>query len=106
MGRQCSAVSTTLGGHGGAPDRIGLLLARGLGRFFLLDLFQAQLDLIQGQGLGAAAEAVTLHLLDDLGEPIGPLPLCKDHRLECGRVVRKGVRERRHRPDYSTSEAS
>ena len=106
MRRQRAAVGPALGGRGGALGWIGLLGLRGLGGFPLLHIFQAQLQLVQRQGLGPAAEAVTLHLLQDLGQPIGPRPLGQDHRLERGRIVREAVDEGRHGPDYSTSAAS
>jgi hypothetical protein len=48
--------------------------------------------------LAAQAEAVRLHLLGNLSQPIDPCPLGQDHRLEHGRVVRKGAGERHHGP--------
>ncbi len=104
LGR-CSgaAVGPALGGRRGAPIRSGLLDLGGLSRLHLLDIFQPQLQLVQRQGLGPAAEPVALHLLEDLRQPIGPRPLGQDHRLQRGWIVREGVGERRHSQDYSTS---
>jgi hypothetical protein len=104
MLRQRTSVRPTPGSPRGATFGIGLLGLGGFVRLHLLDVFQAQLQLVQRQGLGPAAEPMALHLLQDLGQPVGPRPL--GHRLQRGRVVREGVGERRHDPDYSTSNAA
>ncbi len=61
-----SPVSAPLAGGGGLARRITGLGVRGLVGLHLLDVFEGQLQLIDGQSLGPAAEAVPLHLLDDL----------------------------------------
>jgi hypothetical protein len=58
-------------------------------RLDLLGLFQSQQELILGQALGAAAEAVTLQGLDDLAQPLALGALLQKHRLEQARVVGK-----------------
>jgi hypothetical protein len=52
----------------------GCILFRGsfAGGFDLVSLFEAKKQLVFGQRLGATAEAMTLQLLDDLFEPLGP----------------------------------
>ena len=50
--------------------------------FGLLGLFQRQQQLVLGQGLGPAAEAVALQFLDDLPQPLALGPLGQEHRLE------------------------
>ena len=70
----------------------------GVGRD-LLDLFQPKQQLILGQRLGPAAEAMALQLLDDLAQPIVLGPLGEEHRLERIRIVGKRLRRDRHGRD-------
>ncbi len=73
--RQGAPISAALGGGSRFALRV---LGLGFGGVFsvcLLDIFQAQFELVQRQGLRPAAEAVALHLRQDLGQPIGPRPL-------------------------------
>ena len=85
------------------------LSARGLVGLHLLDVFEGQLQLIDGQGLGPAAEAVALHLLDDLAKPLGlggvGGALGQDQRLERFDILRQSIGQARHGQDYSTSNA-
>ena len=81
--------------HGGT----GRLSFGDLRRLDLLHVFQPKLELVDGQGLGAAAEAMSLQLLDDLGQAIGPGALGQEHRLQRGHVVRKRFSQGRHDPD-------
>jgi hypothetical protein len=89
------------GGPAARPgSRAGRLGRRGLfglgvpSRLDLLGLFQSQQELILGQALGAAAEAVTLQGLDDLAQPLALGALLQEHRLERARIVGKpGSRE-------------
>jgi hypothetical protein len=91
------------GGPAARPgSRAGRLGRRGLfglgvpGRLELLGLFQSQQELVLGQALGAAAEAVTLESLDDLAQPLALGPLLQEHRLEQARVVGKPGSRRGH----------
>ena len=77
--------------------RIGLLVLGFLSGFSLFGLFQSQQQLILGQALGAATEAVTLHRLDDLLQPLGPRPLSQEHGLEQIRIVGESLRRAGHR---------
>jgi hypothetical protein len=45
----------------------------------LLDFFEAQQQLILGKRFYPPSEAMTLHLLDDLFEPLGAGALCQQH---------------------------
>lgn len=62
----------------------------------LFGFFQPQQQLIFRQALGPAAEAVTLHRLDDLLQPLGSRPLGQEHGLEQVRIIR----ERGHRAGH------
>jgi hypothetical protein len=66
------------------------------GRLDLLGLFQPQQELIFGQALGPAAEAVTLQGLDDLTQPLALGAFLQKHRLEQAGIVRKGRSGRSH----------
>jgi hypothetical protein len=63
MGRQRAAVRLSLSGRGDALGWIGLLLVSGVGGGFPLEVVQTQFQLVERQGLGPAAEALTLHYL-------------------------------------------
>jgi hypothetical protein len=64
--RQGATVPVLLGDAGQTQIRFGgLILSMACG-FTLFDLFQRQQQLVLGQGLGPAAEAVALQFLDDL----------------------------------------
>jgi hypothetical protein len=52
--------------------------------------------LILGQALSFATEAVTLHRLDDLLQPLGACPLGQEHGLEQIRIIREGLRRAGH----------
>ena len=82
----------------------GLCIGRVLRRAerYRLDLFsllQAQLKLFLGQGLGPAAKAMPLQLLDDLAQPLAFRPLGEQHRLEPVGVVGEGFDGGRHEAD-------
>lgn len=70
MRGQRTAVGAALPGTILPPHRITGLLFREARGLDLLDLFQAQQQLVDGQALSPAAEAVTLQLLDDLAQPL------------------------------------
>ena len=78
--------------------RLRFGLGRSL-RLVLLDVFERQQQLIFRQAFSAAAEAVTLHVLDDLDEPLRPLSLGDQHRLQRLGVVGKRLGGLRHDPD-------
>ena len=100
--RQRSAVATPPGG--------ALLAALGISGFggghvlglALLHVLQRQLELIDRQALGSAAEAVALQLLDDLPQPLGlgrvRRALGDEQRLQRRGIVRQGLGQHRHRP--------
>ena len=69
VGGQCPAVGAALGSPGRLLGRLGLLggVARGLD---LLGLLQPEQELVFGQALGTASEAVALHRQDDLAQPL------------------------------------
>ena len=62
----------------------------------ILDLFEAEQQLILRQRLGPSTEAMTLQLFDDLLQPFGACPLRQQHRFERAGIVRKRVRQDRH----------
>jgi hypothetical protein len=97
MGRQGSAVPTPLGCSQPAPGRIRLVVVSLHGGLILFGLFQPEQQLILGQALGAAAEAVTLHRLDDLLQPFSAGPLGQEHGLEQVRIIREGLHRSGHK---------
>jgi hypothetical protein len=64
----------------------------------LLDLLKAQQQLVLGKRFGPATEPMTLHLLDDLLEPLGAGALCQQHRLQRRRIVGERICRSRHDP--------
>jgi hypothetical protein len=100
MRRKCATISAPLGG---AHDTLcGLILfARDIGGGLdLLGIFEAEFQLIDGQSLGPATEAMTLHFLDDLHQPLAASALGEDHRLQRFGIVGKIISQDRHEPDY------
>ena len=89
VGGQRTPVHPTPGGAGRLLGRCALLGLGVPGRLDLLGFFQSQQELIFGQTLGAAAEAVTLQGLDDLAQPLALGALLQEHRLQQARVVGK-----------------
>ena len=73
---------------GSAASLCGLAARRGL-----LDLFQAEQQLIFRQRLGPSAEAMALQLLDDLSQPLGARTLRQQHRLQRAGIVGERVRQ-------------
>jgi len=65
-------------------------------RVALLDVFERKQQLIVREALGAAAEAVTLQVLDDLNEPFCALALGDQHRLQRLWIVGKRLGGLRH----------
>jgi hypothetical protein len=64
----------------------------------LFGLFQPEQQLIFGQALGAAAEAMALHRLDDLLQPLSAPPLGQEHGLEQIRIIRESLHRAGHKP--------
>lgn len=96
MGGQRAAVRTAPGDPFGLLGR-RLLLGRGeADGLDLLGLFQRQQKLILRQGLGPAAEAVSLQLLDDLAQALDLRFPRDQHRLKRLGVTGKLWRERGH----------
>jgi hypothetical protein len=92
MRRQRSAVGSPPGralGPGGRRRSFRPGLAGG---DLLLDILQAQVQLIGVQGLGAAAEAMALQFLDDLPQPLALGPLGEQHGLELVGIIGKSGR--------------
>jgi hypothetical protein len=95
--RQRTTVGPTLGGARLSLSRIGLLIGFIVGRG-LLDLFKAKQQLILGKRLGPSTEPMALHLLDDLGEPLGASALGQQHRLQRRGIIRERIGRVRHDP--------
>jgi len=70
-----------------ALGRIGGVLRGEAFGLDLLGLFQAQQQLLDGQALCPAAEAVALQFLDDLAQPLVLGALRREHRLKRDRIV-------------------
>ena len=81
--RRLAVPGRALGGRG----LLGLGVPRGLD---LLGLLQPEQELVFGQALGPAPEAVALHRLDDLAQPLVLGPLLRHERLQGGGVVGEG----------------
>lgn len=87
MGRERTEVHPALGGPALAFGRPrGLALGVG-GRLDLLDLLQAELELVDWQAIGPRTEAVTLQLLDDLAKPLALGTFREEQALEKSGVV-------------------
>jgi hypothetical protein len=94
--RQRTTIGPTLGGARLTLSRrfgllIGFIVSRGL-----LDLFKAKQQLILGKRLGPSAEPMTLHLLDDLCEPLGASALRQQHCLQRRRIIGERIGRLRH----------
>ena len=100
MGRQRSAVHPALGRTTRSFNRCSVFAFGIVVGFDLFGLFQPQQQLIFRQRLGAPAKTVALQLLDDLFQSFGARAFRKQHRLQRGRIVGKGIR---HRHDGSRS---
>ena len=102
VNRQRSAVGPAGPGTRGATVWIIRLDAGGVLGLAPLDLLQRQVQLVDGQGLGASSEAVALELLDDLRQPLHLGRECRalaeQRRLKGRGIVRKGSGQHRHRP--------
>jgi hypothetical protein len=79
--------------------QIRILGRRKAGRLDLLGLLQPEQELVGRQALGAASEAMTLQLLDDLAKALALGTFRDQHGLEQARVVRKRLRRRAHDSD-------
>jgi hypothetical protein len=86
MRGQAAAVHAPLGGSHRLVWRARLLLC-GLRGLALLDLFEREQQLIFGQRLGTASEAMALQLLDDLAQPLALGALGQEQRLEHIRII-------------------
>ena len=65
-------------------------------RLDLLDLLEPEQQLLRRQNLGPAPEAVTLHLPDDLAQPLALRPLREQHLLQHAGIVGKCFGDDRH----------
>lgn len=99
MGGQRTAVGATLGGAGFPPDGVGRLVAGEFLGLNLLGLLQRQQQLVLGQALGPPPEAVTLHLLDNLAQPLVLGALRGKHRLKRDWIVARRVGRIAHEAD-------
>jgi hypothetical protein len=72
----------------GALGGIGGLLVGEALRLHLLGLLETQKQLVDGQALGPASEAMAQQLLDDLAEPIDLGLARHQHRLQDGGIIR------------------
>ena len=91
MRGQRTAVGAALLGARLALGSIGDVLRREAFGLDLFGLFQTQQQLLDGQALCPAAEAVALKLLDDLAQPLVLGPLSVKHRLKRGQIVARRV---------------
>ena len=96
VGRQRAPVGPALGNAGGAHGRSRRLGDGLVGRLGLLGLIQPELELIEGQALRPAAEAVALEFADDLAQKLVLGPLGRQHGLQGGGVVGGGGLARDH----------
>jgi hypothetical protein len=83
MRRQGAAVAAAL--H--RADRPLRLTLRVIGSFDLFDPFERKQQLIFRQGLGPAAEAMTLQFLNDLTQPLALSTLGQEHGFKQVGVV-------------------
>jgi hypothetical protein len=72
-------------------------------RFGLLGLLEPEKELILGQALGPAAEAVALHGLDDLAQSLVLGTLLFEQRLEGAGIIGQGRSRGAHEPIRSCS---
>ncbi len=96
MGGQRAPVRPPLGDAsalliGPALFRLGVLSG-----FALLGLFEREQELIFGQALGPAPEAMALKSLDDQAQPLTLGAFLQEHRLEEVGIIRKGRSRRGH----------
>jgi len=98
--RAANPVGTPLPGSSLALGRIGgLLRGEALG-LDLLCLFQTQQQLVDGQALCPAAEAVALQFLDDLAQSLVLCALRREHRrLKRDRIVGQWLGRIGHKAD-------
>ena len=96
MRRQGAAVRASFSRAVRSCDRRPGFRLRGRRRLALLGLLERQQQLVFRQALGAAAEAVTLQVLDDLNESFGALTLGDQHRLQRFRIVGERLDRLRH----------
>jgi hypothetical protein len=102
MGRKRAAIGASLAC---ALRPRGLRLRLGLGRrlrFALFDVFEGEQQLVGRQRLGASAEAMALHVLEDLDETFRADALGDQHRLQRLGVIGQCVDGRRHVRDDTT----
>lgn len=82
----------------------GCLFALGVrGGFGLFGFLQPKKELILRQALCTAAEAMTLHGLDDLAQPLVLGPLLLEQRLEGAGIIGQGRSRGAHEPIRSCS---
>ena len=98
MGRQRSPVPASFGRSALALGRIGLIVLGFRGGLSLFGFFQPQQQLIFGQALGPAAEAVTLHRLDDLLQAFSAGPLGQEHGFQQVRIIGESLHRAGHKP--------
>ncbi len=96
---QRAAVRAASEGSIGALRRIGGLLVGEALRLHLLGLLETQEQLVDGQTLGPASEAMALQLLDDLAEPIDLGLARHQHRLQGGGIIRQACGRLAHGAD-------
>src|SRR5271154_6117748 len=91
MCRKRSAIDAAPGGTMSPLDRSGCFTFGLAARRHLFDVFEPKQQLVLGQCLGAAAEAMTLQLLDDLFQPLGTSSFGQQHRLQRTGIVGKSI---------------
>jgi hypothetical protein len=93
---QRATIGLALGGARLSLSRRCSLLIGFIAGREVLDLFKAQPQPILGERLGPSAEPMTLHLLDDLGEPLGASALRQQHRLQRREIIGERIGRVRH----------
>ena len=96
MGRQGTTIGSPLGRGRAACRLASCFRRRRVRRGGLLHILQPEQQLILGQRLGATTEAMALHRLDDLFQPLGAQPLGDQHRLQRLGIVGERDRHARH----------
>lgn len=92
MGRQGAPVRSPLRDPGGLLRRRRVLGRGEASCLDLLGLLEPEEKRVLRQGLGAAAEPVTLQFSDDLAQALALGALCRQHGLQQAGIIRERLR--------------